>query len=44
MDVPILSNIPLTGDEGARTVDLFPTVAKGLDLTPTKPHFGRSLL
>lgn len=44
MDVPILSNIPLTADAGARTVDLFPTVAKGLSLAPTKPHFGRSLL
>ncbi len=44
MDVPILSNIPLTADAGARTVDLFSTVAKGLDLTPTRPHYGRSLL
>ena len=44
MAVPILSNRPLSADCGARTVDLFPTVAKGLNLTPTKPHFGRSLL
>ena len=44
MAVPILSNRPLSVDGGARTVDLFPTVAEGLSLTPTKPHFGRSLL
>ena len=46
MAVPILSNIPLplASDFGTRTVDLFPTVAEGLGLSPTKPHFGRSLL
>jgi len=44
MDVPVLSNRPLKADEGIRTVDLFPTVAEGLKLTTTKPHFGRSLL
>ena len=44
MMVPFLSNRPLVADGGIRTVDLFPTVAEGLNLTPTKPHFGRSLL
>ena len=44
MEVPVLSNRPLKADEGIRTVDLFPTVAEGLKLMPTKPHFGRSLL
>ncbi len=46
MAVPILSNIPLPSipDGGTRTVDLFPTVVEGLGLSPTKPHFGRSLL
>ena len=46
MAVPILSNIPLpaVSDGVARTVDLFSTVVHGLGLTPTKPHFGRSLL
>ena len=44
MDVPVLSNRPLKADGGIRTVDLFPTVAEGLKLMPTKPHFGRSLL
>ena len=44
MAVPILSNLPLDADGGARTVDLFPTVAEGLALSPTKPHYGRSLL
>ena len=44
MAVPILSNRPLVNDGGMRTVDLFPTVAEGLGFTPTKPHFGRSLL
>ncbi len=48
MAVPILSNIPLSAisesDGVARTVDLFPTVVEGLGLSPTMPHFGRSLL
>ena len=44
MEVPVLSNRPLKADGGIRTVDLFPTVAEGLKLMPTKPHFGRSLL
>ena len=46
MAVPILSNIPLPAisDGLARTVDLFPTVVEGLGLSPTRPHFGRSLL
>lgn len=46
MAVPILSNLPLSAisDGLARTVDLFPTVVEGLGLTPTKPHFGQSLL
>ena len=46
MAVPILSNLPLptVPNGGVRTVDLFPTVSKGLGLSPTKPHFGRSLL
>ncbi len=46
MAVPILSNIPLSAvsDGMARTVDLFPTVVEGLGLSPTRPHFGRSLL
>ncbi len=44
MAVPMLSNRPLVSDGGIRTVDLFSTVAEGLGLTPTKPHFGRSLL
>ena len=44
MLVPVLSNRPLVADGGIRTADLFPTVAEGLKLTPTKPHFGRSLL
>ena len=46
MAVPILSNIPLTAvsEGGIRTVDLFPTVSDGLGLSPTMPHFGRSLL
>ena len=46
MAVPILSNIPLSAisDGLARTVDLFPTVVEGLGLSPTRPHFGRSLL
>ena len=43
MRVPILSNRPLSSDGPVRTVDLFPTVIESLDLTPTKPHFGRSL-
>ena len=43
MMVPVLSNRPLVSDGGIRTVDLFPTVADALGLTPTKPHFGRSL-
>ena len=44
MLVPVLSNRPLVADGGIRTADLFPTVAEGLKLKPTKPHFGRSLL
>ena len=46
MDVPILSSIPLPSapECGSRTVDLFPTIAKGLGLTLSKPHFGRCLL
>ena len=44
MAVPILSNRPLVAEGGMRTADLFPTVAEGLELTPTRPHFGRSLL
>ena len=46
MAVPILSNVPLSAfsDGMARTVDLFPTVVEGLGLTPTRPHFGQSLL
>ena len=46
MAVPILSNIPLSSATagGNRTVDLFPTVAEDLGLSPSKPHFGRSLL
>ena len=46
MAVPILSNVPLSAfsDGLARTVDLFPTVVEGLGLTPTRPHFGQSLL
>ncbi len=46
MAVPILSNIPLSSaaDSGSRTVDLFPTIAEGLGLSLTRPHFGRSLL
>ena len=46
MAVPILSSIPLPSarEGGSRTVDLFPTIAEGLGLSPTKPHFGRSLL
>ena len=44
MAVPVLSNRPLASDGGIRTADLFPTVAEGLNVTPTKPHFGRSLL
>ncbi len=44
MTVPVLSNRPLIADGGIRTADLFPTVAESLNLTPTKPHFGRSLL
>ena len=44
MSVPVLSNRPLVADGGIRTTDLFPTVVEGLKLTPTKPHFGRSLL
>ena len=43
MLVPILSNRPLSSEGPVRTVDLFPTVIESLDLTPTKPHFGRSL-
>lgn len=43
MMVPILSNRPLSPEGPARTVDIFPTVIETLDLTPTKPHFGRSL-
>ena len=43
MIVPILSSRPLSSDGPVRTVDLFPTVVESLDLTPTKPHFGRSL-
>ena len=44
MAVPVLSNRPIASDGGIRTVDLFSTVAEGLGLAPTKPHFGRSLL
>ena len=46
MAVPILSSIPLPSapESGSRTVDLFPTIAEGLGLSLTKPHFGRSLL
>ena len=43
MIVPILSNRPLSSERPARTVDLFGTVIESLDLSPTKPHFGRSL-
>ena len=43
MLVPILSNRPLSSKGPARTVDIFPTVIESLDLSPTKPHFGRSL-
>ena len=43
MRVPILSNRPLSNEGPARTVDLFPTIAESLGLSPTKPHFGRSL-
>ncbi len=44
MAVPVLSNRPLNSDGGIRTVDLFPTVAQGLNVEPTMPHFGRSLM
>ena len=44
MAVPILSNLLFSAEGGMRTVDLFPTVAESLGLSPTKPHFGRSLL
>ena len=46
MAVPILSSIPLPSapESGSRTVDLFPTIAEGLGLSLTRPHFGRSLL
>ena len=43
MKVPVLSNRPFSTEGPVRTVDLFPTVVKSLSLTPTKPHFGRSL-
>ena len=43
MMVPILSNRPLSPGGPVRTVDIFPTVIETLGLTPTKPHFGRSL-
>lgn len=43
MRVPILSNRPLSHEGPARTVDLFATIAESLGLSPTKPHFGRSL-
>jgi hypothetical protein len=43
MIVPILSNRPLSSQEPVRTVDLFRTVVESLDLSPTLPHFGRSL-
>ncbi len=44
MAVPIISNRPLAGDGGMRTVDIFSTVAGEMGLTPAKPHFGRDLL
>ena len=43
MMVPILSNRPLSFEGPTRTVDLYATIAESLALTPTKPHFGRSL-
>ncbi len=43
MIVPILSNRPLSSEGPVRTVDLFRTVVESLNLSPTLPHFGRSL-
>ena len=43
MNVPILSNRPLSSSGPVRTVDLFPTIIESLNLTPAKPHSGRSL-
>ena len=43
MNVPILSNRPLSLQGPVRTVDLFPTMIDSLGLIPTKPHFGHSL-
>lgn len=43
MKVPILSNRPLSSNGPVRTVDLFPTIIESLNLSPTKPHSGRSL-
>ena len=43
MNVPILSNRPLSSEGPVRTVDLFPTIVESLGLAPTKPYPGRSL-
>ena len=44
MLVPLLSNRPLDGNAPIRTVDVFATIARSLQIQPEKSHFGRSLI
>jgi hypothetical protein len=43
MLVPVLSSLPLAAAGPVRTVDIYSTIADSLQVTPSKPHFGRSL-
>ena len=44
MLMPLLSNRPLDGEAPIRTVDVFATIARSLQIRPEKPHFGRGLI